>query len=318
MDPYLKPMSFWTEKYYRRALQLLGSNLYLNPDPDLHRSILVAGTARSGTTWLGDLITAQIPSRVLFEPFNPDLVPEYRNFSYFQYMRPGSESPEFHAFAQKVFTGRIRNRWIDRQNERIFSNARLVKEIRANLALRWLHENFPEVPILFLVRHPCAVVLSRMELGWATDGDIVSFLSQPDLIEDHLAPHLDLIHSLSSDEEKHTAIWSVSNLVPLRQFLPGELKIVYYEDLCTQPEMELPGIFKTIGYREAVRGADVIRRPSQTSRKTSAVVIGTNKIGSWKNRLSRSQVDNILRVVDSFGLGNLYGDSLVPLKENVS
>lgn len=311
-------MSFWTEKYYRRAIQLLGSNLYLNPDPDLHRSILVAGTARSGTTWLGDLITAQIPSRVLFEPFNPDLVPEYRNFSYFQYMRPGSESPEFHAFAQKVFTGRIRNRWIDRQNERIFSNARLVKEIRANLALRWLHENFPEVPILFLVRHPCAVVLSRMELGWATDGDIVSFLSQPDLIEDHLAPHLDLIHSLSSDEEKHTAIWSVSNLVPLRQFLPGELKIVYYEDLCTQPEMELPGIFKTIGYREAVRGADVIRRPSQTSRKTSAVVIGTNKIGSWKNRLSRSQVDNILRVVDSFGLGNLYGDSLVPLKENVS
>jgi hypothetical protein len=269
----------------------------------------VAGAARSGTTWLGDLIASQIPCRILFEPFNPDLVPQYRDFHYFQYMRPGSENPEFHAFARKVFTGEIRNRWIDRQNERIVSEYRLIKEIRANLALKWLHDNFPETPIILLMRHPCAVVASRMELGWATDGDIESFLSQPDLAIDHLSPYVDLIKSAKTTEEKHAVIWSVSYLVPLRQFQPGELTLVYYENLCKQPEVELSAIFSSIGYKYEKPMADMINRPSQTARQTSAIVTGTDKITSWKKQLSDAQTGNILRVVDAFGLSYLYGDS---------
>jgi hypothetical protein len=90
-------------------------------------------------------------------------------------MRPGTENPEFHPSAHKVLTGRIHNRWIDRQNEQIRSKYRLIKEIRINLSLKWLHDRFPEVPILFLLQHPCAVVSSRMELNWATDRDIEPF-----------------------------------------------------------------------------------------------------------------------------------------------
>jgi hypothetical protein len=314
----LKQMSFWSRKFYRRAVQLLGSHFYFNPNPDTRRSILVAGTARSGTTWLGDLIASQLPSRILFEPFNPDLVSDYSRFHYFQYMRPGTENLEFHAFAQKVFTGEIRNRWIDRQNERIFSKFRLVKEIRANLALKWLHDNFPEVPILFIMRHPCAVVLSRMELGWATDSDIEPFLSQPELLEDHLGPYLDLIGGAVRIEEKHAVVWSVCNLVPLIQFHPDELKIVYYENLCTQPEIELPGVFEAIGYQYSGAAATSINQPSQTTRRASAVVTGTNKIANWKRKLSRSQIDNILRVVHGFGLDHLYRDSSLPLVQSIS
>jgi hypothetical protein len=312
----LKQMSFWSRKFYRRAIQLFGSHFYFNPNPDMRRSILVAGTARSGTTWLGDLIATQIPSRILFEPFNPDLVSDYRRFRYFQYMRPGTENSEFHAFAQKVFTGEIRNRWIDSQNERIISRFRLVKEIRANLALKWLHDNFPEIPILFIMRHPCAVVLSRMELGWATDHDIEPFLSQPQLMEDFLGPYSDLIRGARSSEEKHAVIWSVSNLVPLKQFNSNEWKVVYYENLCTQPEIELPGIFEAIGYQYSGLVVTSRNQPSQTTRSASAVVAGTNKIENWKNKLSRSQIDNVLRVVQAFGLGHMYDDSTLPLRKN--
>jgi hypothetical protein len=313
----LKQMSFWSRKIYRRAIQLFGSHFYFNPNPDMGSSILVAGTARSGTTWLGDLIASQVPCRILFEPFHSELVPEYRGFHYFQYMRPGTENPEFYAFAQKVFTGDIRNRWIDHQNERIISKFRLVKEIRANLALKWLHDNFPEVPIIFITRHPCAVVLSRMELGWATDHDIEAFISQPQLVEDYLGPYLDLIRSAGNSEEKHAVIWSVSNMVPLKQFSSNELKVVHYENLCTHPARELPGIFETIGYEFSRPFVDTINQPSQTTRAGSAVVTGTDKIGNWKQKLSRSQIDNILQVVQAFGLGHLYGDSTLPLNRNV-
>ena len=316
LSTHLKQITFWSRKSYRRAIQLFGSHFYFNPNPDVRRSILVAGTARSGTTWLADLIASQIPSRILFEPFNPELVSDYRCFHYFQYMRPGTEDPEFHAFAEKVFRGEIRNRWIDRQNERVFSKIRLIKEIRANLALKWLHDHFQEVPIVFIVRHPCAVVCSRMELGWATDTDIEPLLSQSELIEDHLLPYMDLIKSAKTMEEKHTIIWCVSNLVPLKQFNPGEVKIVYYEHLCTQPENELPALFQFIGQTYNKLVIDIINQPSQTTRVTSAVVRGNDKIERWKQKLNPIQIKNILRVVDAFGLSHIYKDSLMPLNEN--
>src|SRR5688572_27393164 len=106
----LKSAGFRIRRRYRRTVQLIGSHFYVNPDQDLRRSNLVAGTGRSGTTWLADLIGSQVPCRILFEPFNPDLVSDYRHFHYFQYMRPGTENPKFYAFAQKVLTGEIRNR----------------------------------------------------------------------------------------------------------------------------------------------------------------------------------------------------------------
>lgn len=310
---YLKKISFWSEKYYRRAIQLFGSHFYRNPEPDLHRSILVAGTARSGTTWLGDLIASQISCRVMFEPFHPELVKEYQAFHYFQYMRPAGKNNKLHVFAQRVFTGQIRDRWIDRQNESIFPKYRLIKEIRANLMLKWLHENFPEVTALLLLRHPCAVVQSRMQLGWATDRDIEPFLLQPELVSDHLSDHLDMIRSAKTEEEKHAIIWCVSNLVPLKQFLPGDVKIVYYENLLVQPEVELTAIFEYLGQDYDPSLLERMGRPSQTTIVTSAVVSGANKTSYWKKALTPAQIERILKIVREFGLGHLYNDSPLPL-----
>lgn len=309
----MKHEAFRWRRRYRRIIQLIGSYLYINPDRDLGKSIVVAGTGRSGTTWLADLIASQISCRTLFEPFHNEYVPGYRGFYYFQYMKPDLANSAFHKFAQDILTGDVRNRWIDHQNERIFPKYRLIKEIRLNLSLNWLHHNFPQVPILFLVRHPCAVVQSRMEWGWATDQDIEPFLLQSDLVSDYLSEYLELIRNANSDEEKHAIIWSISNLVPLRQFKPGELKIVYYENLCTQPELELPEIFRTIGQRYEPSMVRRSRRPSMTTRSTSAVVAGNKKIVLWKNSLSSVQIERILNVVKAFRLDHLYGDSLLPL-----
>jgi hypothetical protein len=297
-------------------VQAISSRMYLNPDIDTKKNIFVAGTARSGTTWLGDVIASQMPCRIMFEPFNPDLVPEYSDFNYFQYIHPDSENPDFYTFAQKIFTGKIRNRWIDHQNERIFSEYRLIKEIRANLVLKWLYDHFPEISMIFLIRHPCAVVASRMELGWATENDIRPFTSQPDLIQDHLGPYMDLIKTVKTIEEKHAIIWSVSNLVPLRQFRPNELKIVYYENLCVQPQTEMISIFHSIGQKPVEPVINKIDRPSQTARVTSAIVNGTDKITAWEKKLSPLQIENILQIVDKFNLSHLYGSSHLPLNKN--
>jgi hypothetical protein len=152
-----------------------------------------------------------------------------------------------------------------------------------------------------------------MELGWATDADIESFLSQSELIKDHLLPYMDLINNAKTVEAKHTIIWCVSNLVPLKQFNPREVKIVYYENLCTQPEKELPALFQFIGQTYTRSAFEIIDQPSQTTKMTSAVVSRIDKIENWKKKLIPSQIDNILRTVEAFGLSHLYGESLTPL-----
>ena len=61
---------------------------------------------------------------------------------------------------------------------------------------------------------------------------------------------------------------------------------------------------------------DRINQPSQTTRVTSAIVAGTDKIAAWKQKLSPVQIEHILRVVDAFGLSDLYDESLLPLRDS--
>jgi hypothetical protein len=304
---------YYKQWFYHRLrnwlIYPLYSRVYQDRNRDISRCILLAGTARSGTTWMADLISSQIRARVMFEPFHSQKIPEISNINYFQYLRPETRNDELLAYCRKVFSGAIRDKWIDRQISSLFPKYRIIKEIRANLFLRWIHNNFLNIPILFLIRHPCAVVLSRMQLNWATDGDIEYFLSQDTLVEDFLVDKFDLIANANSPEEKHALIWCISNLVPLTHFSPGELNIIHYENLCLQPEIEIPRIFQIIGldYDEMIFSS--LDNPSRTVTRDSAVMHGLDRITQWKSKLSPQQIHNILSVVESFELDYLYGDS---------
>lgn len=269
---------------------------------------MVAGTARSGTTWLAEILAAELGRRILFEPFHPELVDAYRGYSLFQYLRPDADDPELERFVRLLLAGRLRHPWIDRQVNTLRPRGRVLKDVRACLLLGWLRRRFPEVPILFLVRHPCAVVASRMRLGWATDGDIDPLLEQPDLVEDYLADHLDAIRAASSDEEKHAIIWCVHHLVPLRQFGKGGVRLVFYEELCRDPAAELALAFEALGRRPGARALKAARRPSMTAVSESAVVGGTDPTRGWRRSLGDAGVERVLGVVEAFGLGGLYRD----------
>jgi hypothetical protein len=283
-----RTLQWRSQKAKRRILRAVCSRLYRDTHRDTRRSMMVAGTARSGTTWVTDLLASQISCRVLFEPFHSGLVEAFRAFHYFQYMRPDEQNPELRAYCHRVFSGDIRHRWIDREVERILPEYRTVKDIRANLFLAWLHCNFPEVPLLFVMRHPCAVVLSRLQLGWWTDQDIEPFLSQPKLIDDYLADKVDIIGRAKTPEEKHAVIWCVSNLVPIKQFHGGGLQVVFYENLCTQPELEIPKIFRAIGhdYDDVIFAS--AKRPSYTAVRSSAIVTGDDRLTRWQSDMTEA------------------------------
>ncbi|MGH2536476.1 MAG: sulfotransferase [Candidatus Promineifilaceae bacterium] len=317
--PTLMPNGRYIRWRLRRATIRFRRNfsrrLFRDRHRDLARAMIVAGAARSGTTWLAEIIASQFSCRIMFEPFQNQLVAPYRSFNYYQYMRPEEDDQRLTAFCQQVFSGAIRHPWIDRQVDRLLPEFRLVKEIRANLLLKWIRRRFWEVPIVFVVRHPCAVVWSRLQLGWVPTMDIAPFLSQPKLIADVLQNYLEIIQRARSEVERNAVIWCICNLVPLRQLSPGEAHVIFYEHLITQPEVEAPRLFHALGRPYDDNLFDRLGRPSMTSRYESAAVTGADRLYGWQEKLTTDEVDAILAVVEAFDMGGLYGDSALPRPE---
>jgi hypothetical protein len=272
---------------------------------------------------LGRVIASQLSARIVFEPFFPEAVPDFASFHHYHFARPEEEDPELAGVVERIFTGKLRNPWTDKLTDRLRPDWRVVKDVRACLMLRWIHDHFPTVPVIFLIRHPCAVVASRTALRWPTDGDIKYFLQQPKLCADHLDQHMDLILSAETDDEKHAVIWCVTNLIPLVQFSDSPLTAVRYEDLAIDPRTQIPRIFDAIGQPFTNAVFEQVRTPSTTSTRHSSILRGGNLINSWKDRMGANAIDRVLKVVEQFGLSDLYAGTVssmnsFPLRKAIS
>ncbi len=311
MSPRPTPLRWQLARLVRPFRRAVIRRLFRDDNRRLEDSLLVAGAARSGTTWLGDIL-AGTEGRVLFEPFHAGKINALRHLSTFPYRRPDEADPPLAAYCRQLFAGAVRHPWIDREATRLRPRYRVIKAIRANLFLGWLAHHFPEVPQLLILRHPCAVALSRRQLGWATDSDIASFLEQPALLEDHLAPFLDVIQAANTDLAKHAVIWGVSYLVPLRQGTPAARNLVFYEDLCLAPEATLAHIAGLVGRDFPAASRAAFDRPSATATAASAVVTGDDRVSGWTQRLTAAEIRQVLDIVDAFGLDYLYGPEPLP------
>ena len=267
-------------------------------------TVFLAGSGRSGTTWLSDLINHDSGYRQIFEPFHPQKVADFRGFGSKQYLRPGDRREEFLEPARRALTGGLRSGWTDRGGAP-GARRRLVKDIRANLLLGWLAENFPGMPIVLLMRHPCAVVSSRLALGWRDNLD--ETIAQGDLVEDHLLPVEGRIRSARDPFERHLFLWCIDNHVPLRQFTPGGIHFCFYENLLLDPEPELRRLFAFLG-RDFDDGVlDKLERPSFTSRRGSRP-----SADGWQSRVGGEQVARAGEVLGLFGLDRVYGPGAAP------
>lgn len=284
-------------------------NLYVDFG-DYRRTVFLAGSGRSGTTWVENIINHDNGYRIMFEPFHSRKVPLVSQWNYRQYIRPGNRAEKFLQPATAILSGSIRNAWIDKFNRRKLVTRRIVKDIRANFFLRWIKENFPQIPIVLLLRHPCAVADSKIRLGWETH--LENCLEQADLMQDHLRPFQQKIQATEDLFEKHIFMWCIENYVPLRQFAEGEIKVVFYEDLCVQPDQTSKELLEWVGARYSPDIMDIIRTPSAASQQDSAIKLGKDLISSWQNHITdrqRAQADEILSL---FGMQHIYGADSMP------
>jgi hypothetical protein len=296
----------------RRVKRLLAATYPLDFNRSFDSLLFVAGTGRSGTTWLGDLLNADNRCRVIFEPFMPGSS-ALGGHDVPRYIRPTDRDPETIGVVERILLGKFRSsRWTSRGNRRLVSRQRMIKDVQSNLRLGWLREAFPPFPIVLIVRHPCAVAASRGRLGDARS--IEALLDEPMLVEDHLLPYLEEINRLESPFERAVARWCIETFVPLSQLGRGlDLEVVLYEQLVDDPTAVLSPVFGRLGLPIPDRFDERVRTPSHTSyRGGSPLADPTEAKNEWRTLLTDQEVERALELVTMFGLDWLYGAEVEP------
>jgi hypothetical protein len=278
---------------------------------DYRQTVIVAGTGRSGTTWVEEVINSRNDFRIMFEPFHSKKVDLLSDWNFRQYLRSNDRRDKFLIPATRILSGHIRNKWIDKYNQKFFSRKRLIKDIRAQLFLHWLKHNFPEIPIILLLRHPCAVANSKLQLGWDTHLD--EFLRQDELMDDFLSPFKKELENAENPFDKHIFMWCVENYIPLRQFNEGEILVIFYENFCKYPQNEIEKVKRFVGDTFSSEMLDKVTKPSAQSRKESAIVSKVDLVNSWRKSINDEQVKRAVEILSIFGLQEIYNKGDLPL-----
>jgi hypothetical protein len=321
MDGFAKRLQRrgWEEqRRFRHRLELLSGALNIHFDRNVacENTVVLAGPARSGTTWATDVMNYDNEFRFLCEPFLGEHVRICKHFKFLQYLPVDENDPKFVTPMTAILSGRVRDAWIDRRNRRMIADRRLVKAGRSGLMLGWMRRHFPATPIVLLLRHPIAVVNSRLQLGWRRNVRQL-VLSQDDLVRDYLKPFRGLLESAQDDWENGLLYWCVETYVPLRQLHAGEVHVLFYEKLAAQPRPTIADLFAYIRKAPDERVFSRLNIPSVQARvalhgQSSAILAGSSVIDGWKRYVTADQVRKAMQILSAFGLDTIYGEAGMP------
>lgn len=299
-------------KHVNQEFAVLRGMLHVDAH-DLSGTVLLAGSGRSGTTWMSQIINHGNTYRDVFEPFHPRHVPQVADWPAMRYVRVKQGGAATSATVGPLLSGRVRSRWTDAYNRKHFAKQRLIKAIRSNLMLGYIRKALPQVKLLFAMRHPCAVAHSRMKLGWDTHLD--EMLGQADLMSDHLEPYRDTIEAAHRSDDawaKHITMWCIENLVPMRQLKPGDAHLLRYEDLCSEFELEASSLFSYLNRLVPEKIEQSAQKQSAHYRRDSAILKGGDLVGDWRNHVAPTQIDKMIETLTRFGLDHLYNEQPMP------
>jgi hypothetical protein len=298
-------------KANRRIKREIFSRLYL----DLGKEkdfILVLGSGRSGTTWLADAISQAFDYRLIFEPFwnlHIDVNGE-RDFFHHRYISTEDDMSDNHI--KYVMSGKYKNMRTNMNYRYGPFRGRVIKDICSSLFIEKILQIFPQAPIIFVIRHPCAVVLSRLKkTRWSAPWGWHAYLfnNQKDLIEKYFNNK----QFIPKDElEDHAITYCYENYLPL--LIGNEnINFVYYEKLVLDIRSEMEKILSYIEKRgnkgrcidslQKIKIKYLIISPES---KLSLMKSRVRHLYSWRNDLDERDIERIKKIVRQFGLKYVY------------
>ncbi|XVQ84973.1 sulfotransferase domain-containing protein [Microbispora siamensis] len=254
--------------------------------------VLVTGLPRSGTSWVGRMLTASGRLVYVNEPLNPQRPPgrspgvlDASVTHRFQYICADNETPWLAAFSRTVALRY--NWWAEiRRNHgpgdlarmakygtaftvgRLLARRVLLDDPFALLSAEWFAGRLG-CRVVVVVRDPVSFAGSWRRLGWRVD--VRELLDQPLLLRDH--PYVAELGPFAGDRDVVTGaamVWKVARQVTdtVAPRTPG-IRVVRYEDLCAAPLDGFRDLYDWCGLPWTGRAARRITAACTSSRSGS-------------------------------------------------
>lgn len=296
---------------------------YKNFNYTSENTIAVFAQPRGGSTWFTDLLlriprTAKVDGPLYQGPFLPDgkmsqgkaaKLKSYSKLGFYfhQYIPETEDYPEAQAFFHRLFSHHFFTPYIYQETplpQLFFAEKFIFKFYQGNLLLPWIVRNFNIKPILFL-RNPYAVVASQIQYYAFRDTIRTGGYVLPEFrFSTFFEPYKEIIRDVKEPEEILAAMWCL-NYVPVITHKENNTKwlTISYEGLLLHREREVDRLFHYLGEQVPDEFKDIYHRSSKSTTKTSLTYENKeDHLVSWKQVLTKAQVNNITAVLDRFGV----------------
>jgi hypothetical protein len=295
------------------------------------KPILVTGSHRSGTTWIGQTISQHPRVSYVHEPFNvshPNPIVGLELDTWFSHYQSSNQKEAIiTSFNNLLRPNPLKNavntcktagmdiktplRFGKHLLFELFSRPRiLIKDPIALLSAGWLHEKYG-LKVIVMIRNPLAFVGSLKKAGW--DFDFENLRKQEILMEGWLNRFAQNIEYMCTPEGRNDSdlidraalLWNILHYVILEyQVQYPEWLFVRHEDISMNPRPEFHRIFDYLG----LESDDKILRyiESYTSQINPKEAASTSYqprdskllLRTWKERLSNQEAERV-KVVTS-------------------
>ena len=293
---------------------------------DYRRHLLVTGSMRSGTTYVGKVL-AHCPSLFyLHEPFNAargvegvehwlpysetkSKIGTYGNLVdrlmalKVEYKNPNRDA-RWRQWAREIIGSRSAWRvnlykWFLHRTRRM-----LVKDPTAVFLSDYMIRNY-DMNVVLMVRHPAAFYYSNKRLGW--DFDLENITSQSSLVTRHLAD--EKAELLNADDlsypQRIALLWRViyrvaNNFMEDTKYADRWI-ISRHEDICREPKRQFSKIAQAFGYEMTDRMNQYIDKTTSGNNPVSADANRAHQVRRdssqlstyWKTEVSQEEVEQI-------------------------
>jgi len=281
------------------------------------KPILVTGAHRSGTTWVGQMLSLDENIRYIHEPFNIDekrISPLKYWYEYVSKNSPKEKQEAIYTFMNEIITFNISGiakdfkviegpRDVYRSFRDIYTRAikrPLIKDPLALMSTEWLTQKF-DCDVVALIRHPAAFVASLKVKNWTHSFD--HFWEQKDLME-KLSPFAEQIEKYVKTPpdiiEQGILLWNIDYYI-LDQYRKNHADwiIIKHEDLSLDPVGEYKKIYQKLNLNFSTDVENKIQASSSASKAGHLTRDSKKNIHTWKKRLSPEEIERVIKGTES-------------------
>jgi hypothetical protein len=258
--------------------------------------IAVIGVIRSGTTFVGKILSIPLQIDYIHEPFNGGYsLPDQKHFQP-RYFRPNASDLEACAYRDHIahifrYDFGLDTSWHRRDNMWLkavkmivgsrgpaylrlaklnpFHRSAIIKDPLAIRPAEFMYHNFGVRPVI-VVRHPASLAASFKRVGWWPE--VKDFRNEPELIKKYLADDIDFLHrSWPSRFLESMGHWRAAYKVLLSQAnqYPDWI-VVTHEELSAYPIPTFQRLYDQLNLPWSSRVERTIRRLTGQSNTTEA------------------------------------------------